>query len=169
FDMLRSTGVDLRLVIAPHEPTPPHVASVVDWARGSKLSLARLDHPTPSSADVVVIDRVGVLGDIYSIADLAYVGGGFHSAGLHSVLEPASCAAPLLFGARHDNSRDAALLEQRGGGISAVNPSDLVRRLRGWARTARARREAGSYARALVRSGVGAAERSFELVQRLLR
>jgi len=169
FDALRAAGVDLRLVIAPHEPTQQHVASIVDWARLAKHSLARLDDPEPSRADVVVVDRVGVLGDIYSIADLAYVGGGFHSAGLHSVLEPASFGAPVLFGPRHDNSRDAALLEQRGGGVSAVNASDLARRLRGWATDAAARREAGNYARALVRSGVGAAERSFELVERLLR
>jgi 3-deoxy-D-manno-octulosonic-acid transferase len=168
FDALRSAGVDLRLVIAPHEPTPQHVANIVDWARGAKLSLARLDDPN-TSADVVLVDRVGVLGDLYSIADFAYVGGGFHSAGLHSVLEPASFGAPVLFGPRHDNSRDAALLQQRGGGASVVNASDIARRLRGWVTDAAARREAGNYARALVRSGVGAAERSFELVERLLR
>ena len=168
FDALHSAGVDLRLVIAPHEPTPQHVANIVDWARGAKLSLARLDDPNPS-ADVVLVDRVGVLGDLYSIADFAYVGGGFHSAGLHSVLEPASFGAPVLFGPRHDNSRDAALLQQRGGGASVVNAPDIARRLRGWATDAAARREAGNYARALVRSGVGAAERSFELVERLLR
>ena len=110
-----------------------------------------------------------MLGDIYSIADLAYVGGGFHAAGLHSVLEPASYGAPVLFGPRHDNSRDATLLEQRGGGVAVSGATDLARRLRGWVSDAAARREAGNYARALVRSGVGAAERSFELVERLLR
>jgi hypothetical protein len=46
---------------------------------------------------------------------------------------------------------------------------ELVRRLRFWMADPSARREAGDYARALVRSGVGAAERSFELVDRLLR
>jgi 3-deoxy-D-manno-octulosonic-acid transferase len=168
-ESLRAAGIDLRLVIAPHEPTPPHIATVVEWARASKLSLARLDDPAPGDADVVLVDRVGVLGDIYSIADLAYVGGGFHAAGLHSVLEPASYGAPVLFGPRHDNSRDATLLEQRGGGVAVSGATDLARRLRGWVSDATARREAGNYARALVRSGVGAAERSFELVERLLR
>ena len=168
-ESLRAAGIDLRLVIAPHEPTPPHIATVVEWARASKLSLARLDDPAPGDADVVLVDRVGVLGDIYSIADLAFVGGGFHAAGLHSVLEPASYGAPVLFGPRHDNSRDATLLEQRGGGVAVSGATDLARRLRGWVSDAAARREAGNYARALVRSGVGAAERSFELIERLLR
>jgi len=169
FETLRSAGVDLRLVIAPHEPTPQHVTNIVEWARQSKFSLARLDDSSASAADVVVVDRMGVLGDIYSIADLAYVGGGFHSAGLHSVLEPASYGAPVLFGPRHENSRDAVLLGQRGGGVSVANATDLARRLRGWATDVTARREAANYARGLVRSGVGAAERSFELVERLLR
>jgi hypothetical protein len=47
--------------------------------------------------------------------------------------------------------------------------AELVRRLRLWANDPRARREAGDYARALVRGGIGAAERSFELVNRLMR
>lgn len=169
FESLRQSGVDIRLIIAPHEPTLDHVASLVDWAKKAKLDVARLDDSNQQSADVVVIDRLGVLGDIYALADVAFVGGGFHSAGLHSVLEPAAFGTPVLFGPRFENSRDAALLAQRGGGASVANEAELTRRLRLWTTDATARREAGDYARALVRSGIGAAERSFELVNRLLR
>ena len=85
------------------------------------------------------------------------------------MLEPAAFGAPVIFGPRHEASRDAALLSQRGGGVAVANEAELVRRLRLWSTDAAARREAGDYARALVRSGVGAAERSFELVERLVR
>ena len=85
------------------------------------------------------------------------------------MLEPAAFGVPVLFGPRHDNSRDAALLAQRGGGASISSEADLSKRLRAWIVDAGARREAGDYARALVRSGLGAAERSFELVNRMLR
>ncbi|HSQ31655.1 MAG TPA: glycosyltransferase N-terminal domain-containing protein [Gemmatimonadaceae bacterium] len=167
---LRSGGgkLDTRLIIAPHEPTADHVTRIIEWAKQGGLSVARLDEAGPW-ADVVVIDRVGVLGDIYALADIAYVGGGFHSAGLHSVLEPAAFGAPVVFGPRYEASRDAALLVQRGGGASASTESDLTRRLRFWVTDTASRREAGDYARALVRSGVGAADRSYELVERLLR
>ena len=158
-----------RLIIAPHEPTSDHVASIVDWARRAQLDVARLDEPTASAADVVVVDRVGVLGDLYALADVAFIGGGFHAAGLHSVLEPAAFGAPVLFGPRDENSRDAGLLKQRGGGVSVADETELCRRLRLWLTNDAVRREAGDYARALVRSGVGAAERSFELVERLFR
>jgi len=61
------------------------------------------------------------------------------------------------------------LLAQRGGGALVSTEAELCRRLRVWLTDAAARREAGNYARALVRSGVGAAERSFELIDRILR
>jgi 3-deoxy-D-manno-octulosonic-acid transferase len=169
FEALHRSGNPARLIVAPHEPTLDHVARIVDWAKKAKLSVARLDDPAQHSADVVVIDRLGVLGEIYALADAAFVGGGFHSAGLHSVLEPAAFGTPVLFGPRFANSRDAALLAQRGGGASVANEPELQRRLRIWTTDMTARREAGDYARALVRSGIGAAERSFELVNRLLR
>jgi 3-deoxy-D-manno-octulosonic-acid transferase len=165
----RSGGAgDARLVIAPHEPTAKRVAELLAWAARSSLRADRLDQAT-SDTDVVVVDRVGVLGDLYALADVAFVGGGFHAAGLHSVLEPAAFGAPVLYGPRFQNSRDAALLAQRHGGAPVADAAETERRLRFWITDATARREAGDFARALVRSGVGAAERSFALVDRLLR
>jgi 3-deoxy-D-manno-octulosonic-acid transferase len=169
FESLRRGGAAARLIIAPHEPSAGHVTRLIEWAAGAGLTVARLDDAAAGSADVVVVDRLGVLGELYVLADIAFVGGGFHAAGLHSVLEPAAFGAPVLFGPKHENSRDAALLAQRGGGASVSNEADLVRRVRAWMSNTQARREAGDYARALVRSGLGAAERSFELVNRLLR
>ncbi len=168
YEAVRRTNADARLVVAAHEPTKKHVAELLAWAERASLRADRLDEAT-SDTDVVVIDRVGVLGDLYALADVAFVGGGFHAAGLHSVLEPAAFGAPVLFGPRFRDSRDAALLVQRHGGASVADAAEAERRLRFWITDPRARREAGDFARALVRSGVGAAERSFALVGRLLR
>lgn len=169
FEELRRSGIDVRLIIAPHEPTIEHVNRLIASAKHANLSVARMDDAGTHQADVIVIDRVGVLGELYALADVAFVGGGFHSAGLHSVLEPAAFGTPVIFGPRFEMSRDAALLAQRGGGASVADEAEIVRRLRMWTTDTNARREAGDYARALVRSGIGAAERSFELVNRLLR
>jgi 3-deoxy-D-manno-octulosonic-acid transferase len=169
FEALVRGGVPARLIIAPHEPTVDHVGRILEWAKRAKLPSARLDEPNAGGADVLVIDRLGVLGELYALADVAFVGGGFHSAGLHSVLEPAAFGTPVLFGPRGENSRDATLLAQRGGGALVSTEAELCRRLRVWTTDVVARRDAGNYARALVRSGVGAAERSFELIDRILR
>lgn len=160
---------DARLIIAPHEPTESHLAPIERWAAECRVRAARLAADDAPNADVVIVDRVGVLGDLYALSSVAYVGGGFHAAGLHSVLEPAAFGVPVLFGPRNEMSRDAALLSQRGGGAAVPNDVDLTRRLRLWLTDVSARREAGDYARALVRSGIGAADRSYQLIDRLLR
>ncbi len=168
WERLRARVPDARLIVAPHEPRESHLAPIEQWAAAASLTTARLGTEAASSADVVVVDRVGVLGDLYALADAAYVGGGFHAAGLHSVLEPAAFGAPVLFGPRHTSSRDACLLLRSGGGRSANSESELADALRSWLGGPGHRIPAGGAARATVRAGLGAAERSWELVEGLL-
>ena len=165
---VRSRHADVRLILAPHEPTPAHLAPVERWARSSGIALARLGAPDAAGAEVVLVDRVGVLGDLYALADIAFVGGGFHAAGLHSVLEPAAFGAPVLFGPRFEGSRDARLLVRQGGGASVAGAAALTAAIGGWIADEAARRAAGGRAREIVRRGLGAAERSARLVERLL-
>jgi 3-deoxy-D-manno-octulosonic-acid transferase len=165
---LRAALPAARLVIAPHEPTAAHLAPIERWATGAAVPLARLGAPNESRADVVLVDRVGVLGDLYAIADVAYVGGGVHRAGLHSALEPAAYGAPVLFGPRHANSREATLLTAAGGARAVTDTASLAGALTAWLGDPSARRTAGDAARGVVRAGLGAAQRSYDLVSDLL-
>jgi 3-deoxy-D-manno-octulosonic-acid transferase len=164
----RATVPDARLIIAPHEPTESHLSAVERWASNARLHAARLGAADAAAADVVVVDRVGVLGDLYALASVAYVGGGFHAAGLHSVLEPAAFGVPVLFGPRFANSRDASLLIATGGGATEDTAAAIEARLRTWLSDDRIREDAGRAARELVERGLGAAERSWALVENLL-
>ncbi len=157
-----------RLIIAPHEPSAAHLDPIAGWAGRLGLSLKRLGEAGAGSADVILVDRVGVLGDLYALATVAFVGGGFHGAGLHSVLEPAAFGAPVVFGPRHANSRDATLLHESGGGASVTNATEATTLLIQWLGDPEARAAAGAAARALVEQGKGAAGRSLDLVMQLL-
>jgi 3-deoxy-D-manno-octulosonic-acid transferase len=159
---------DVRLVIAPHEPTAAHLAPIESWAASSGLRVSRLGGEGAAEADVVLVDRLGVLGDLYDLAGIAFVGGGFHDAGLHSVLEPAAFGAPVLFGPRHEASRDARLLLDADGALAVPSSSAIESALESWARGDTQWRTAGRRARAAVHAGLGAAERSFALVTELL-
>jgi 3-deoxy-D-manno-octulosonic-acid transferase len=165
---IRDKIPDARLVVAPHETSDAHLRSIESWARSRALTLARIDAPDVRSADVILVDRFGMLGDLYALADVAYVGGGFHSEGLHSILEPAAFGAPVVFGPRHEKSREAAKLVQAGGGAVVTGVADLTIRLGYWLGSVPARDAAGASARAMVQDGLGAAERSYELVMALL-
>ncbi|HEY2025521.1 MAG TPA: hypothetical protein VGG78_00845, partial [Gemmatimonadaceae bacterium] len=158
----------VRLIIAPHEPTPAHLEPIERWAAESRLQLRRLGSSNAADADVLLVDRVGVLGELYSIADMAFVGGGFHSAGLHSVLEPAAFGVPVIFGPRHAMSRDATLLLDADGAAAVDDASGVAAMLRVWLTAPEARLAAGVAARAVVHRGLGADRRTFELVLELL-
>lgn len=164
---LRAEVPAARLVIAPHEPTAPHCAPIESWARGAGLSLARLAEAR-AEHDVVLVDRVGVLGELYALATAAYVGGGFHAAGLHSVLEPAAFGAPVLFGPRHGNSRDAGLLLAARGAEAVTDEATLTEALRIVLTEPDTRARAGAAALQVVQAGLGAADRSTALVERLV-
>jgi 3-deoxy-D-manno-octulosonic-acid transferase len=168
WERVRAARPEARLIIAPHEPTPAHLEPIERWARDSALRLRRLSASDAGDADVILVDRLGVLGDLYSIADMAYVGGAFHAAGLHSVLEPAAFGVPVLFGPRHTASRDATLLLDADAAVSASDAAGLERTLRLWLTAPEARLAAGAAARAVVHRGLGAAARSFALVLELL-
>jgi 3-deoxy-D-manno-octulosonic-acid transferase len=161
-----------RLVIAPHEPTPAHLAPIEAWASQHRVRVLRLsavgESPDVAAADVVLVDRVGVLGELYALGHAAFVGGGFHDAGLHSVLEPAAFGIPVCFGPTHGDSRDAALLLAAGGATSVGTPRVMAELIRRWMTSPVLRAHAGDAARTVVTDGLGADERAWQVVQRLL-
>ncbi len=161
-----------RLVLAPHEPTPDHLAGIAQRVTGLGLPRpVRLSQLQPrDTGGVIVVDRVGVLADLYAVGDVAFVGGGYHRAGLHSVLEPAAFGLPTTVGPLWDMSRDAGLLLQRGAAValpedgrSALHAQWIV-----WHRDAAARRTAGEAAMEVMAEGRGAAERTAALVRELV-
>ena len=168
FERSRARHPALRMIIAPHEPGEAELRTIERWAATARVSAARLGAPAARTADVIIVDRVGVLGDLYALGHLAYVGGGFHAAGLHSVLEPAAFGIPVLFGPGARGSRDAERLTARGGGERIASVDSLADRVTRWLADPSSRTEAGTRARAFVADGVGAARTTFELVRALL-
>lgn len=161
-----------RLILAPHEPHPDHLAGIAERLRHVKLPrpvrLSQLEHAKPGP--VIVVDRVGILADLYALGEAAFVGGGFHRAGLHSVLEPAVFGVPIIFGPHWRMSRDAALLLDSGGAIAL--PADARHPLHSqwlvWHHDPAARRKAGTAALEMVEEGRGASERTTALVRGLI-
>jgi 3-deoxy-D-manno-octulosonic-acid transferase len=170
---VRRVRPDARLILVPHEPTAEHLAAVQRSARRAgvptPVRLAAAEGPVP----LLLVDRTGVLATLYGAGTMAYVGGGFGRAGLHSVLEPAAWGVPVAFGPRWGESRDARLLLDAGAAEAlprggAEGPAAMRRCWAGWIgeearRAAQARR-----AREVVLGGLGAARRSAEMLAELI-
>jgi 3-deoxy-D-manno-octulosonic-acid transferase len=159
----------VRLIIAPHEITNAHLANIERWARSTSLTISRTTDPAADpQADIILVDQYGILGDLYALADAAYVGGGFHDAGLHSLLEPAAFGAPVLFGPMHTDNRDARLLIAGGAAMRCPGSGDISARLLAWFTNHKVRERASHAARRVVEAELGGADRSAELVEGLL-
>lgn len=165
---LRQTIPSARLIIAPHELAAGHIASLHKWAESNSLTAAGLDAAS-GDTDVVIVDRMGVLADLYSLATIAYVGGGFHDAGLHSLVEPAVFRVPVIIGPNHTDSRDAVLMLGTGGAITVESAAQLSRTLSRLLGDATERTDRADAIGTVVAAELGATDRSFEIVRELLR
>lgn len=155
----RSYG-DLLTVICPHEPTPAHLAQLSEALlplRGCRLSQLEHYHGEP----VIVIDRIGILANLYALARAAYVGGSFKQ-NIHNVLEPAVYGIPVLFGPVNRNSHEAQLLKAAGGGLEVHSDADIRTALEKIFSEVDYRRQTGEASRRLVEQHRGATERTVE-------
>lgn len=173
FDIVRGAHPGARLIVVPHEPTDAHLAAIEALAAQHALPQpVRLGALRPGERPAIVLgDRVGVLARLYGSGGMALVGGGFGDAGIHSVLEPAAWARPVIIGPRDRGSRDAAVLRAAGGLITlpahgAVE--QLAATWSAWLADPTAAAASGQRNRAALEGERGAAGRSASLLAGLL-
>lgn len=167
----RKRAPDVRVILAPHEPLDGVVRgllSELEEAGWRAAALARVEEGGAEGVDAVVVDRVGVLAHLYTVGSVAYVGGGFHDAGLHSVLEPAAARLPVLFGPRHANARAASDLLAAGGAREATDARGLGDELAALLADEAARDYAAGRAFGYIDAHLGAARRTAALLDALM-
>jgi 3-deoxy-D-manno-octulosonic-acid transferase len=107
----------VKLIIAPHDlKRVGHLKSIFpDALLYSQIQEAQL---STNNAQLLIIDSIGLLSKLYSYADAAVVGGGFHDAGLHNILEAATFGVPVIFGNHYKKNPEADDLIAANGGKS---------------------------------------------------
>ncbi|HSO20577.1 MAG TPA: hypothetical protein VLT88_14030, partial [Desulfosarcina sp.] len=119
----------------------------------------------PRAAAVVVIDRIGMLRNLYALADVAFVGGSLVKAGGHNPLEPAALAIPVVFGPHTDDfGWICRTLEDGGGAFRVFGSAQLAQIVGELMRDNKRRRQAGRNARAVFHRHRGAVTRTMEII-----
>ncbi len=96
---------NIKFIIVPHEPNIDNISRLkVDLPNAVLLS--ECEENSNLIPDYLIIDKIGLLIKIYSIAKAVWVGGGFGK-GVHSVAEPAGYGLPIAVGNKFTNSPDA--------------------------------------------------------------
>ncbi|MBL8060333.1 MAG: 3-deoxy-D-manno-octulosonic acid transferase [Chthonomonas sp.] len=108
----------------------------------------------------LILDTYGELGQAYSAADIAIVGGGFLPLGGQNIIQPMACGVAVLHGPNMQNFRDvAALAETAGASLSCRTPADLREKISLLISDPDLRREMGRKGHDLVESNRGASDR----------
>lgn len=111
-----------HFMIVPHDVHPSNVERILRRAPGEACTLSA--YIPGRDFKYLVIDRVGLLGCLYALGDLAYVGGGF-GRGLHNTLEPMAHGVPVIFGPSFHRFPEAADVLALGGGYQVSAAADL--------------------------------------------
>ena len=106
---LLAADPQLVLVLAPRHPERwPAVAQLlaqsgIRWTQRSTWKTKQPDRLLPGQ--IVLLDTIGELASVYSLAAVAFVGGSLIPAGGHNPLEPAQFAVPIVMGPHYVNFR----------------------------------------------------------------
>jgi len=113
------------LIIAPRDPDRAKEVEQIFKNKGYSTCLLSIASVS-SACHVIVVDSLGKLLELYSISDIAFVGGSLKPFGGHNPLEPAGLKKPVLFGPDMSDFRfPAALLLTSGGGFRVFTPMDI--------------------------------------------
>ncbi len=170
WELLGRAGHDTVLLMAPrHMKTVPVIEKAIRRRRYRYALFSDIGAGTAKPCDIIVIDRIGILFDLYGLADAAFVGGSLVPRGGQNVLEPAAWSCPVFHGPHTDNFEDAVrALEARSAGGEVKGPEMLAARIKALFDDLGGRQEQGKACRlALEDIAAGAATVQAEALTRL--
>ena len=146
------------LVLVPHQVDPDNMARLYRELRNREIDfvpVSALNGNFNPEKQILVIDQIGYLVELYSIASMAYVGGGF-GVNVHNTLEPAVYGIPVIFGPRHHNSPEAEGLLAAGGALLVQSQQELSGAINQLTTNAMKREKIGKSAGSFVQQQSGA-------------
>ncbi len=170
---LKEEFKDLVLIIAPRQIE--RVAEIRQLGEGYSLKpvertrLAAKDFKGTLGYEVVILDTIGELADLYSISTIAFVGGSFAKIGGHNLLEPVFYGKPVLFGPNiFKVQKTAEWLIDQNVGILVENEDELKEELFSLLQDQKRRQTIGQKATALIQVREGATNNNLKVIREFL-
>lgn len=169
FKALLGDYPDALIVLAPRHPE--RFDSVTELLHNSGLSFWRRStwNGKPIAGGVLLLDTIGELASIYSLAEIAFVGGSLVPRGGHNILEPAQFAKPILIGPYYENFR--AIVDEfvANDAVRIVSSDQLAANLLHFLRSPEEAASMGNRAASVVAKGRGSVQRTLDSVLDLLQ
>lgn len=171
FKKLKQEFLDLRLIIAPRHPERfKEVENLINEKGFTVIRRTAATH-SPSlqgsaTHNVILLDTIGELSKIYSIASAAFVGGTLVNIGGHNLLEPAFYKKPVVYGPFLNNYIEMAeMLESAGGGIRVTDTDSLFNALKWLVTDSSYAEKIGKAANGVLIENRGAADKCLKVIE----
>jgi 3-deoxy-D-manno-octulosonic-acid transferase len=125
---LKKEQQDVKLLLVPRHPERfAKVASEVErFAKQESYTWQRYSEQEDLVSDIIVVDKLGELVNLYAISDIVILGGAFEPIGGHNAAEAAQFGCKIISGKHYFNQKD---IFDAVEGIAVVEASNLSRRL----------------------------------------
>lgn len=107
---------ELKVVMAPHNIGASRIAEIEQTFAGfDTIKYSEANDTNVVDKRVLIVDNIGLLSSIYRYGDMAVIGGGFGSKGIHNTLEAAAFGMPVFVGPlNHERFPETTFLKQAG-------------------------------------------------------
>jgi 3-deoxy-D-manno-octulosonic-acid transferase len=172
---LLAADPQLILVLAPRHPE--RFAAIVTLLDQSGISWSKRSNWDAHSetslqplrpGQIVLLDTIGELASVYSLAAVAFVGGSLIPAGGHNPLEPAQFGVPIVMGPNYVNFRAIADDLQAHQALRITTKEDLASTLIALLQDSGAAKAMGERARKVFGQQAGATDRCVSALRELL-
>jgi len=170
FKAVRENHPNAKLIIAPRETLRTREVITICKTSGYKVGTrTELQKRPPDNEDIIIVDTVGELGQIYSIGDVIYVGGSLVTHGGHNILEPAAHGKAIIVGHHMENFKDThALFKNRNACVTVNDADELAEETKKLFDTPAERKRLEEETLKIVRENRGAARKSAVLLRKVL-
>ncbi len=157
---------NLKLLIAPrHIERCKEIEEILSKNGINHARFSELFKKT-KEAPVILLDTIGDLSSLYSLADVIFMGGSLMKKGGHNIIEPAMYAKPVVFGQFMFNFKQIAqMFLERGAAIKVNNSEELLVSLKKLLLDKTLREKIGNLAKKIVDENTGATARTGDLIK----
>ncbi len=170
FAAVRRAHPSALLILAPRKPERFDEAEALARAEGLRVvRRTELSVDAEPRADVVILDSIGELAQLFQVATVVFVGGSLIDHGGHNILEPAVFGKPIVFGPHMQNFAEiAAAFLRAQAAVEVADAAELATAVVRLTGDPVERARLGAAARALVEANRGAKPRTLDAIAAVL-
>ncbi|MBF0522638.1 MAG: 3-deoxy-D-manno-octulosonic acid transferase [Candidatus Omnitrophica bacterium] len=162
---------DLRLMIAPRHPERAEgICQLVQKSGFHPIKFSKITVEKMNQDAIVVVDSIGQLRNLYSIAALVFVGKSFVKGGGQNMIEPVYFGKPTFVGPRTDNFKDVTrVLLKENVLVQVKDPEELLREMKAMLQNPQRQKAISQTGKQVLMSYRGATVRTLRIISDFLK